>query len=48
MDKILDLFRDERGKQFDPNLVDCFLKEFDSFLEIKKIYRDQYLTEENS
>ncbi|MFP4564844.1 MAG: HD domain-containing phosphohydrolase [Spirochaetia bacterium] len=48
MDKIVDLFKEERGEHFDPTLVDCFLKEFEGFLEIKEIYRDQYLSPEKS
>lgn len=47
MDRIVDLFKEERGEHFDPTLVDCFLKEFEGFLEIKEIYRDQYLSPEN-
>lgn len=40
MPKILDLFKSERGKHFDPCLTDCFLRDFDTFLEIKEKYRD--------
>jgi response regulator RpfG family c-di-GMP phosphodiesterase len=47
MDRIVDLFKEERGEHFDPTLVDCFLKEFEGFLEIKEIYRDKYLSPEN-
>jgi PAS domain S-box-containing protein len=35
MDKILDLFREERSKHFDPKLIDLFFENLDKFLEIK-------------
>lgn len=40
LDKILDLFREERGKHFDPTLVDLFLGNLDQFLAIKDKYID--------
>ena len=38
LDKILELFKEERGKQFDPNLVDIFFNNLDKFLEIRDMY----------
>ncbi|MGM0534409.1 MAG: HD domain-containing phosphohydrolase, partial [Campylobacterota bacterium] len=40
LDKILDLFRQERGKQFDPVLIDLFLENIDTFIQIRNRYRD--------
>lgn len=40
LDKILQLFRDERGKHFDPELVDLFFDNLDKFLEIRDLYKD--------
>ena len=38
LEEILELFRSERGKHFDPNLIDLFLENLDTFLEIKKSF----------
>lgn len=35
MENILKLFEEERGKHFDPNLVDLFMDNLDEFMEIK-------------
>jgi response regulator RpfG family c-di-GMP phosphodiesterase len=35
LDRILDLFRQERGKQFDPELTDVFFENLDEILEIR-------------
>jgi PAS domain S-box-containing protein len=40
LDRILELFKEERGKHFDPKLVDLLLENIDEFLEIKKLYAD--------
>ena len=40
LDKILTLFKEERGKQFDPNLIDLFLENLDKFLVIRDKYID--------
>ena len=34
-EKIFELFREERGKQFDPKLIDIFFEHVDEFLEIR-------------
>ena len=40
LDKILDLFKKERAKQFDPKLIDLFFENLDDFLAIKDKYKD--------
>lgn len=40
MKRILTHFKMERGKQFDPTLVDVFLENLDGFLQIKEKYED--------
>lgn len=39
-EEVLDLIRRERGKHFDPVLVDLFFQELETILAIKKSYRD--------
>lgn len=39
--RILNYFKEERGKQFDPVLVDILFKNLDKFLEIKRKYKDE-------
>ena len=36
LEDILNLFKEQKGKQFDPNLIDVFFENLDEFLEIKK------------
>ena len=40
IDRIIQLFKDERGKHFDPDLVDLFLKNLDQFLVIRDKFKD--------
>ena len=40
LEKILELFNEEKGKHFDPNLIDVFMNNLDDFLEIKEKYKD--------
>jgi len=40
LEKILDLFKEQKGKHFDPNLVDLFFDNLDSFLAIRDRYVD--------
>lgn len=40
MEKVLDFIQEERGRHFDPSLVDHFLKNIESFLSIKEHYND--------
>lgn len=39
-EKIFSLFKEERGKHFDPELIDIFFKNIDKFLEIRDKYKD--------
>ena len=39
LEDILDFFRKERGKHFDPNLIDLFFKNLNEFLEIKEKFK---------
>jgi HD-GYP domain-containing protein (c-di-GMP phosphodiesterase class II) len=39
-EKIFNLFKEERGKQFDPKLVDLFFDNIDKFLEIRDKFAD--------
>ncbi len=38
LDRILDLFKEQRGKHFDPSLIDIFFENLDEFLKIKESY----------
>jgi PAS domain S-box-containing protein len=40
LDRILDLFKENRAKHFDPNLIDIFLSNIDKILEIKEELED--------
>lgn len=40
LERILELFKSERGKHFDPNLTDIFFNNLDKFLEIREKYKD--------
>ncbi len=40
LEKILNLFREERGEQFHPELTDLFLENIDKFLAIKDKFED--------
>ncbi|MDC0932913.1 PAS domain S-box protein [Arcobacteraceae bacterium] len=40
MENILELFEEEKGKQFDPNLIDLFFTNLSKFLEIQKKFKD--------
>ena len=39
-EKIFQLFKDEKGKHFDPKLVDLFFENIDKFLQIRERYKD--------
>jgi len=41
-ERIFKLFKEERGEHFDPNLVDLFFENLDSFLEIREEFKDSY------
>jgi len=40
LEKILELFENEKGKHFDPYLIDIFMENLDEFLQIKDKYKD--------
>ena len=40
LEDILKLFNEEKGKHFDPTLIDVFMNNLDDFLEIKEKYKD--------
>jgi response regulator RpfG family c-di-GMP phosphodiesterase len=42
LDKILALFQEEKGKHFDPQLIDLFMDNLDKFLEIRDSLNDEY------
>ena len=40
-ERIFNLFKEERGKHFDPKLVDIFFEHLDEFLKIRETFRDE-------
>ena len=42
-ERIFNLFREERGKQFDPKLVDLFFENIDNIMKIRKKFKDDYI-----
>ena len=42
MDKVLEFMTNERGKHFDPEMVDLFIKNIDTFLRIKNRFEDKF------
>lgn len=40
LEKIYDLLKEEKGKHFDPELIDIFFNNLDKFLEIKELLND--------
>ncbi|MCT7609504.1 PAS domain S-box protein [Aliarcobacter butzleri] len=40
LENILELFRNEKGKHFDPKLIDIFIENLDEFLAIRDSYKD--------
>jgi response regulator RpfG family c-di-GMP phosphodiesterase len=40
-EKIFKLFKEEKGKQFDPKLVDIFFEHLDEFLAIRDRFQDK-------
>ena len=40
LDKILNLFKEEKGKHFDPKLIDLFFGNLDKFLDIRDKFQD--------
>jgi response regulator RpfG family c-di-GMP phosphodiesterase len=46
LEEILAYFKEQRGKQFDPQLIDLFFGNLDQFLEIKNILNEEFVFEE--
>ena len=44
-EKILNLFREERGKHFDPALIDMFFENIDAIFEVRETFKDEYIEE---
>lgn len=42
LEKIYEYFNDEKGKYFDPELIDVFFNNLDEFLAIRDKYKDIY------
>jgi len=42
IEKILDYFIEEKGKHFDPKLIDLFIENIDEFLKIRDQYHDTF------
>jgi len=42
IEKILNLFVNEKGKHFDPYLIDSFIENIELFLEVKKRFEDKF------
>jgi len=40
LEKILELFQEEKGEHFDPNLVDLLMENLDAFLKIRDKFKD--------
>ena len=41
-EKIFNLFKEERGKHFNPKLIDIFFEHLDEFLKIREKFKDQF------
>lgn len=41
LDRVYNLFREEKGVHFDPTLTQVFLDNFEKFVEIKNVYKDE-------
>lgn len=48
LDKALELFREERGRQFDPDVIDVLFERLDEILEIQARFADVYSDEERT
>ena len=47
-DRIFALFREERGKHFDPKLVDLFFENIDKLLLVRETFKDPYVEKEET
>ena len=46
-EKIFKLLKEERGKHFDPKLIDLFFENLESIKEVRENFKDYYLKSEN-
>ncbi|MFC0216341.1 HD domain-containing phosphohydrolase [Paenibacillus chartarius] len=46
LDRILNLFKEERGEHFDPRVVDAFMEQLPKILEVRELYSDSVLNGE--
>ena len=46
LDRIINLFKEERGKHFDPKLVDLFIENLPKLLQVRDDLSDEYLGSE--
>ena len=44
-DRIFNLFREERGEHFDPDLIDKFFENIEEILEVREYFKDEYQEE---
>jgi PAS domain S-box-containing protein len=42
LEKILDFFNNQKGKHFEPKLIEIFMDNLDEFIEIRNMYEDKY------
>lgn len=47
LDRILNLFKEERGEHFDPQVVDAFMAQLPNILKVREQYSDVALAEKN-
>lgn len=45
LERILNLFKEERGEHFDPKVVDVFFEKLDEILKVREKFADQYVGE---
>ena len=41
-DEIFQYFQEEKGKHFDPELIELFFDNLEQFLEIREVYKDKF------
>jgi len=47
IEKVTQLFQEERGKHFDPDLVDILIAHMAEFVQINYQYRDEFTGDES-
>jgi response regulator RpfG family c-di-GMP phosphodiesterase len=46
LEDVLNLFKEQKGKHFDPRLIELFLENLDEFLEVRDKYQDVFAEDE--